>query len=53
MGSVGGPFSCTNGLTGTGLMFEIEAGLNTLSARLQLSYNGCSESAYFGGVRLR
>jgi hypothetical protein len=53
MGSLSGPFSCNNGISGNGLIFEVEAGSNALSARFNLAYTGgCSEAGGLAGARL-
>lgn len=51
MGRISGSFSCNNGISGTGLVFEIEAGIWTVSAQLFLSYSGCSEVGRMAAVR--
>lgn len=51
MGRISGSLSCNNGISGTGLVFEIEAGIWTNSAQLSLSYSGCSEVGRIAGVR--
>lgn len=51
MGSIQASFSCTNGISGTGSIFEIEAATAVISGRFTLSYSGCTESGHFGGTR--
>lgn len=52
MGRIAGQISCTNGISGTVSIFEVEANTSTVSARFQGVYNnGCRESGHFGGVR--
>src|SRR5438552_253276 len=52
VGQVSGSWGCTNSLSGNANIFEIEANGNTISARVNLTYNGCTEVGYFGAGRL-
>lgn len=53
MGSFDGPFTCTNGNSGTFRAFEIEAGISGLTGRASTQFNGssCAWVGRFGGVR--
>jgi|SRR5688572_22335203 len=51
MGSMAGPYSCTNGTSGTFHAFEIEANPQTFSARVDTTTNNCNFSGRLGGVR--
>ena len=54
MGQITGTWSCSNGNSAAGNVFEIEAGTNALSARFEFTYNniGCREAGYLGTARL-
>ena len=51
MGSMGGPYVCTNGTAGSFSAIEIEANPQGFSARLNTSTNNCNFSGRIGGVR--
>ncbi len=54
-GKMAGNYSCPNGEVGTFNMFEMNVGLNALTARYTTSStnNGCQSTGYLGGVRHR
>ena len=51
MGSMSGPYSCTNGTSGTFHAFEIEANPQGFSARVETTTDHCNFSGRLGGVR--
>ena len=51
MGAMAGPYSCTNGTTGSFQAFEIEANPQGFSARVETTTNNCNFSGRVGGVR--
>jgi hypothetical protein len=51
IGLITSPWSCSNGLSGNTSIFEIEANENTISARFNATYNGCTEVGYFAAAR--
>ncbi len=51
MGSMSGPYACTNGTVGTFSAVEIEANPQGFSARVETSTNNCNFSGRIGGVR--
>jgi hypothetical protein len=52
MGQLSGTLICGNGLSGTGNVFEIEAGTNVISARFTMTYAGCTEVGHFAAAFL-
>jgi hypothetical protein len=54
-GKMVGNYSCPNGEVGTFNMFEMNVGLNALTARYTTSStnNGCQSTGYLGGIRHR
>lgn len=54
-GFVFGPVTCSNGETGTALIFEIEVAVDTITFRYDIDGNGpagaCRVAGYFAGVR--
>jgi hypothetical protein len=51
MGTVTGTWSCTGAINGNSTMFEIESGLNGISARFHNTFGGCVENGHFNAAR--
>ncbi len=51
MGSITGTWSCTGAINGNTTIFEIESGLNGISARFHNTFGGCVENGHFQAAR--
>jgi len=51
MGTVTGTWSCSGAINGNSTMFEIESGLNGVSARFHNTFGGCVENGHFNAAR--
>jgi hypothetical protein len=51
MGTMSGPYACTNGTAGSFHAFEIEANPQGFTARVETATNNCNFSGRLGGVR--
>jgi hypothetical protein len=51
MGSITGTYSCSNGVSGTFLGYEIEANISGLSVRATTTNGGCTWQGRMGGIR--
>ena len=51
IGTVTGTWSCSGAINGNSTMFEIESGLNGISARFHNTFGGCVENGHFNAAR--